>query len=678
MTRTTTARKSDKATPRAAVGVSDMVPMPPKTFRHKTGGGTLDCARSDDLCETTLAFIRTLRIPEGPLHGQNFNLAPFQEKFVRGVMDPAVRTAMLSVGRGQGKSMLAAALGLAHVMGVSDPQPRRQGIIAARVKEQARISWEYMQAIVHLLPEEEQALFTFRQAPRLEISYEGNGGGMIRAVAADAKNLLGLSPTLIVEDEFGHWHPDKGAQLHAALETSAGKRQAKIIIISTSASDDTHPFSAMLDTPPPHSFIIECRAPLGMPADDLDGLKLANPGSEFGIGPSLKWLQEQAEVAIQRGGQALQGFRLYSLNQRVSDVGKAQLITVDEWQACEVNTGYTGLIMAARESYISGASGIGELTATVQGCISLWEGAMALADVQGTRLLTRHVMALAARSVAIRGESVFLIRGDRLLSCADWDLSTRGGVPRAYRVSVAEAGGNLAETVLAQEVLHFKAASDPVAPWTGSAPLRRAAISASLLHEVETALRDVFRDAPLGSQIVPLPDSSAQDMEAMRGAFRGKRGATLVIEGVAQSTAAGMNPQLGQRAEQLSPDLSKAMATQTLEAARDAVCMAFGVLPGLHDRAAQGNAIREGQRHLATWTLQPLAALWAEEATAKLGTEVFIDCLRPVQAFDVSGRARALSTIIGAMAEAKAAGLAPGDVNAALTLVNWGANDGAA
>ncbi len=304
-----------------------------------TGGPSLACARSEiqDVAEETLAFIRTLRVPEGPLHGQPFALAPFQERFIRGVLASDVMTAMLSVGRGQGKSMLSAALALAHVMGVSDDQPRRQVIIAARVKEQARISWEYVQAIVGLLPEEEQALFTFRQAPRLEISYEGAGGGMIRAVAADAKNLLGLSPTLIIEDEFGHWHPEKGMQLHAALETSAGKRRAKMVIISTSASDDAHPFSQMLDTPPPQSFIIECRAPLGQPADDLDGIRLANPGSEYGIGPSLDWLQAQARVAIQRGGQALTGFRLYSLNQRVSDVGKAQLLTPDEWKACEVS-----------------------------------------------------------------------------------------------------------------------------------------------------------------------------------------------------------------------------------------------------------------------------------------------------------------------------------------------------
>jgi hypothetical protein len=341
-------------------------------------------------------------------------------------------------------------------------------------------------------------------------------------------------------------------------------------------------------------------------------------------------------------------------------------------------TGYTGLIMAARESYISGASGIGELTAAVQGCVSLWEGAFALADVSGTYLLNRASLALAARSVALRGEAVFLIRGDRLLSCADWDLSTKGGIPKAYRVSIADAGGNRSETVLAGEILHFKAAADPVAPWTGQAPLKRAAISAQLLHEVETALMQVFRDAPLGSQIVPLPDSSADDMAEMRGAFKGRRGSTLVIEGVAQATAAGMNPQIGQRAQDLSPDLSKAMATQTLDAARDAISVAFGVLPGLHNRATTGPMVREAQRHLAGWTLQPLAMLWAEEASAKLGVDVMIDVMRPVQAFDVGGRARALSTIIKALAEAKTAGIAQDDLNAALTLVNWGEGDHAA
>lgn len=341
-------------------------------------------------------------------------------------------------------------------------------------------------------------------------------------------------------------------------------------------------------------------------------------------------------------------------------------------------SGYTSEIMAARQSYISGGTGIGELTATVQSCISLWEGGFALADVQGTDLLTRRSMALMARSVALRGESVMLITGNGLVPCSDWDLSTRNGIPRAYRVSVSEAGGGRTETALAAEILHLRIGVDAVAPWTGTAPLRRAALSANLLQEVATALRDVYRDAPLGSLIVPLPDGSADDMDKMRAAFRGRRGSTLVVEGVAQATAAGMNPQIDKRPDQLSPDLSKSMTKETLGAAQDAICGAFGVLPGLFNPATTGPMVREAQRHLAGWTLQPIAMLLAEECTEKLGADVMIDTLRPLRAFDAGGRARALSAIVQTLATAKEAGIPADELNAALTLVNWGEGDRAA
>jgi len=248
------------------------------------------------------------------------------------------------------------------------------------------------------------------------------------------------------------------------------------------------------------------------------------------------------------------------------------------------------------------------------------------------------------------------------LPCSDWDLSTRGGIPRAYRVSVAEAGGGTVQTALAAEVLHVRIGSDTVAPWTGTAPLRRSALSANLLHEIEEALRDVYRDAPIGSQVLPLPDSSAEDMALMRSELRGRRGSTLIVEGVAQATAAGMNPQLGQRRDDLTPDLQKAAIVQSLTAAQGAISQAFGVLPALHSSAATGPVIREAQRHLAQWTLEPISKLIAEEATGKLGAAITIDVVRPLQAYDAAGKARAFSAMIGALAEAKAAGIDPAPV----------------
>ena len=335
-----------------------------------------------------------------------------------------------------------------------------------------------------------------------------------------------------------------------------------------------------------------------------------------------------------------------------------------------VAPGYTAAIMAARESWISGAANLGELTAAVQTSVCLWEGCLSLADVTGTELLTRRDMALAGRALALRGEALFLIR-DRLIPAIDWDISTRDGIPRAYRLTIPEAGGARAETVLAGEVLHFRIGCDMAAPWTGTGPLRRAPLSAGLLHELETALRDVFRDAPLGSQIIPVPEGSADDMDALRAGFRGRRGASLVIEGVAQATAAGMNPQIGKSPDQLSPHLDKTLADTLLTDAKGAVYGAFGILPAMFAQNAQGPLVREAQRHLAQIVLQPVANLMAEECTDKLGAAVAIDVVRPAQAFDAGGKARALGTMVKALAEAKAAGIDDAAMKDALSFIDW-------
>jgi hypothetical protein len=334
--------------------------------------------------------------------------------------------------------------------------------------------------------------------------------------------------------------------------------------------------------------------------------------------------------------------------------------------------GYTAAIMSARESWISGRSGLGELTGIVQACVSLWEGAFALADVQGANIITRRDMALAGRGLALRGEALFLIRETGLVPVSDWELSTRDGVPRSYRLSIPEAGGGRAEVALAAEVLHFRIAPDPAAPWSGRSPLSRASLSAGLLNSVETALAEVYDNAPLGSQVVPLPELAEADKAMMARSFRGQRGRVLLRESVNVTAAGGPAPQADWHPQGVTPDMRGAMPTETLEAARVAVCAAFGVLPGLFAMNAQGPLVREAQRHLAAWTLQPIGNLIAEEATAKLGATVTIDTILPLQAHDAGGRARALSAVIEALGRAKELGLSPEEMAAAGRMVNFG------
>ena len=331
-------------------------------------------------------------------------------------------------------------------------------------------------------------------------------------------------------------------------------------------------------------------------------------------------------------------------------------------------SGFTAEIIAAREAYVSGQRGIAELTATAQGAVSLWEGGLSLAVVDGTDLLDRRSLALCARSLALRGEAVFLIRETGLVACSDWDVRTRDGFPTAYRVSVSEAGGGRSLTALAAEVLHLRIGCDVAAPYYGTAPLKRASLTAGLLNAVESALAEVFELAPLGTSIVPFPEAPQTDLESMARGFRGNRGKVLVRESVAVAAAGGPAPSQDWKPQDVTPDLSKAMTRETLAAARDAINMAFGVLPAMNAPAATGPLIREGQRHLAQWVLQPIAAMIGEEATAKLGQPVTLDVMQPLQAYDAGGRARAMTAIVKAMAEAKAAGVDP---QAAAALVGW-------
>jgi len=299
------------------------------------------CAESgaDDrsAADKAIEFLESLAIPEGPQAGVPVRLAPFQKTFVQGALADGISIACLSIGRGNAKTALSAGIALGAVMGIWDRQPRREILIAARIRDQARIAFDFVVGFIRSLPVVEQARMTIRRSPRLEVEYEGDGGGhFVRAIAADGKTALGSAPTLVLMDERGHWQAEQGDALENALLSGLGKRGGRAIIISTSAPDDAHPFSKWLDEEQEGVYRQEHRPAPGLPVDDLESLIAANPGAEFGIGSSIDWLQGQARRAISRGGSTLTSFRLYNRNERVSAETRDVLLTVDEWMACEV------------------------------------------------------------------------------------------------------------------------------------------------------------------------------------------------------------------------------------------------------------------------------------------------------------------------------------------------------
>lgn len=287
--------------------------------------------------EAAIFWLHTLKIPEGPLAGQPLRLARYQQEFIRGAWAPGVMVGVLSIGRGNAKTALAAGLALLSLNGTLDQQPKREIIFAARNRDQARIAFNFLLGFIESLPEDEQIHYIVRRGSKLEVEYPHKGGGLARVIAADGKSILGGAPTLAILDERAAWERDRGDALENAILSGLGKRNGRALIISTSAPDDSNTFSRWLDDPPPGTYVQEHRPPFGLPADDLDSLLIANPGSAEGIGASPDWLVAQARRAIARGGSALSSFRNLNRNERVSTEDRSVLVTVDEWLSAEVD-----------------------------------------------------------------------------------------------------------------------------------------------------------------------------------------------------------------------------------------------------------------------------------------------------------------------------------------------------
>lgn len=277
--------------------------------------------------------VQGLTVAQGPMAGEALRLGTFQRNFIEGAFASGINIAALSVGRGNGKTALSAALATTHLLGLWDDQPQREIVVAARTRDQARTCWAFCCSYLAETPG-----IKIRRGAALEIEFEDdNGPHLLKAVPSTGKAVLGGAATLAIMDERAAWMASRGDEMEAALLTSLGKRDGRALLISTSAPDDANSFSRWLDTPPSGCYTQEHRADPDLPADDWPSLLQANPGSLEGIGATRDWLVKAAGQAIERGGSALAAFRNLHRNERVNIETRALLIDLDQWQGCEVD-----------------------------------------------------------------------------------------------------------------------------------------------------------------------------------------------------------------------------------------------------------------------------------------------------------------------------------------------------
>lgn len=185
------------------------------------------------------------RVPEGPDVGKPLQLRPWQVDEICRIYDNpcGTRRAIISFGRKNAKSTLAAILLLVHLCG---PEARHNSQLysAAQSREQAALIFALAAKIVRFSPALRQVIQIRDTAKELLCPELGT---KYRALSADASTAYGLSPAFIVHDELGQVRGPK-SELYEALETATGAQQQPLsVIISTQAPNAHDLLSQLID-----------------------------------------------------------------------------------------------------------------------------------------------------------------------------------------------------------------------------------------------------------------------------------------------------------------------------------------------------------------------------------------------------------------------------------------------
>lgn len=266
-----------------------------------------------------IEFIETVCfIPEGRLVGKRLELFDWQKDLIRLIYNNphGTRRAIISMGRKNAKTTLAACLLLAHLCGPpAKSKPNSQLFSAAQSRDQAGIIFSLAAKMVRINPALAR-IVTIQETAKSLICTEL--GTRYRALSADATTAYGLSPQLVIHDELGQVRGPRSA-LYEALETATGAQENPLsIIISTQAPTDADLFSVLIDDAlaghDPHTVVKLYTAPADLDPFNETIIALANPA----LGTFLNTQEVLAMAAAAKRMPAREAeYRNLILNQRV-------------------------------------------------------------------------------------------------------------------------------------------------------------------------------------------------------------------------------------------------------------------------------------------------------------------------------------------------------------------------
>lgn len=256
-------------------------------------------------------------IPDGILIGQRFLLHPWQKEIIKGIYDnPAgTRRAIISFGRKNGKTALAACLLLLHLCGFEARQ-NSELYSSALSRDQAAILFRLAAKIARLSPSLRDVVVVRDTVKQL---YFAPRGTLYTALSADASTNFGLSPSFVVHDELGQVRGSRH-NLYEAIETATGAQADPLsIVISTQSPNDADLLSVLIDDAEadndPRTRLFMYSAPLDLDPFAKKTIKLANPAFASGFQNQKEVLDMAANAKRMPSREA--EYRNLVLNQRV-------------------------------------------------------------------------------------------------------------------------------------------------------------------------------------------------------------------------------------------------------------------------------------------------------------------------------------------------------------------------
>ena len=290
--------------------------------------------------DRVIAFIETLKAPDGMLVGKPIKLRPWQKDAIRQVYDPVdeqgkrlCRQAIFTLARKNGKTAIVAGLCLAHLCG---PEAIRNGQLysVAFDREQAGIIFKYMAAMCYQDEELSQRLNIVESRKKI---FDPVSGSEYQALSAETHGKHGRSSSFIVFDELAQFGADR--ELYDIMMTSRGAHEEPLVwVISTQAASDAALLSELIDygkkvnsgeivDPKTKAFVYE----VPMSDDPWDEANWVKSNPALGDFRSLDEMRETAARA-KKMPSAEAAFRNLYLNQRVD--GAAHFITPSVWKNC--------------------------------------------------------------------------------------------------------------------------------------------------------------------------------------------------------------------------------------------------------------------------------------------------------------------------------------------------------